>query len=180
MCALGKGSGGTLTILRSSFYLFSASSWEVHKAPLKLVRQALSWLFQWLCWKPSPSSFHCYFNKLYCTKCWVGLHLLVSGWTHASGGHVHAHVSSLNAELPLSPAFTACSSFDYGHSDSCEVRSHCSFGLHFSLNIDVKNLSCVSWPFVCFLWKKCLFSSSAHFLLFFYTEPHELFIHFWR
>ena len=35
------------------------------------------------------------------------------------------------------------------------------------VNIDVKNLSCVSWPFVCFLWKKCLFSSSAHFLLFF-------------
>ena len=38
---LGKGSGGTLTMLRYSFYLFSAASWEVYKAQLKLVR----WVF---------------------------------------------------------------------------------------------------------------------------------------
>ena len=39
---LGKGSGGILTILRYSFYLFSAASWKVYKALLKLVRQVLS------------------------------------------------------------------------------------------------------------------------------------------
>ena len=33
----GKGSGGTLTTLRYSFYLFSATSWKVYNAPLKPV-----------------------------------------------------------------------------------------------------------------------------------------------
>ena len=39
---LGKGSGGILTTLRYSFYLFSAASWKVYSAPLKPVRQVLS------------------------------------------------------------------------------------------------------------------------------------------
>ena len=34
---LGKGSGGILTTLRYSFYLFSATSWKVYSAPLKPV-----------------------------------------------------------------------------------------------------------------------------------------------
>ena len=33
-----------------------------------------------------------------------------------------------------SPAFIVCRLFDDGHSDWCEVRSHCSFDLHFSNN----------------------------------------------
>ena len=33
-----------------------------------------------------------------------------------------------------SPAFIVCSVFDDGHSDHCEVISHCSFDLHFSNN----------------------------------------------
>ena len=33
-----------------------------------------------------------------------------------------------------SPAFIACRLFDEGHSDLCEVISHCSFDLHFSDN----------------------------------------------
>ena len=33
-----------------------------------------------------------------------------------------------------SPAFIACRIFDDGHSDWCEVISHCSFDLHFSNN----------------------------------------------
>ena len=33
-----------------------------------------------------------------------------------------------------SPAFTVCRLFDDGHSDWCEVISHCSFDLHFSNN----------------------------------------------
>ena len=34
----------------------------------------------------------------------------------------------------LSPAFIVCRLFDDGHSDWCEVVSHCSFDLHFSDN----------------------------------------------
>ena len=37
-----------------------------------------------------------------------------------------------------------------GHSDQCEVISHCSFDLHFS-NSDVENLFMCLWPSVCFL-----------------------------
>ena len=33
-----------------------------------------------------------------------------------------------------SPAFTVCRLFDDGHSDQCEVISHCGFDLHFSNN----------------------------------------------
>ena len=33
-----------------------------------------------------------------------------------------------------SPAFIVCRLFDDGHSDLCEVISHCSFDLHFSNN----------------------------------------------
>ena len=33
-----------------------------------------------------------------------------------------------------SPAFIVCRLFDDGHSDSCEVISHCGFDLHFSNN----------------------------------------------
>ena len=39
---LGKGSDRTPTTLRYSFYLFSAASWKVYNAPLKLVRRVLS------------------------------------------------------------------------------------------------------------------------------------------
>ena len=39
---LGKGSGGTLTTLRHSFYLPSAASWGARKALLKLARRVLS------------------------------------------------------------------------------------------------------------------------------------------
>ena len=33
-----------------------------------------------------------------------------------------------------SPVFTVCRLFDDGHSDRCEVISHCSFDLNFSNN----------------------------------------------
>ena len=33
-----------------------------------------------------------------------------------------------------SPTVIVCRPFDDGHSDQCEVISHCSFGLHFSNN----------------------------------------------
>ena len=65
---LVKGSGGTLTTLSYSFYLFSAAGWEVYKSLLKLVRRVLSWPLP----VPLAGSFlyPCYFNKIY-TKLWV-------------------------------------------------------------------------------------------------------------
>ena len=36
---LGKGPNRTLTMLRYSFHLFSAASWEIYKVPLKLMMQ---------------------------------------------------------------------------------------------------------------------------------------------
>jgi len=36
--------------------------------------------------------------------------------------------------LHTSPAFIVCRLFDNSHSDWCEVISHCSFDLHFSIN----------------------------------------------
>ena len=42
MYDMGKGLGKILTALRYFFNLFSAATWEVYKAPLKLVRRVLS------------------------------------------------------------------------------------------------------------------------------------------
>ena len=63
-----------------------------------------------------------------------------------------------------SPAFIVCRLFDDGHSDWCEVIPLCSFDLQF----DVEHL------FICLLdickssLEKCLFRSSAHFLIEFF------------
>ena len=51
-----------------------------------------------------------------------------------------------------SPAFMVCRFFDAGHSHWCEVIPHCGFDVHFS------NSSCVCL-------EKCLFRSSAHYLI---------------
>ena len=66
---LGKGSNGTLTTLRYSFYLFSAASWEIYKVPHKLVR--------WILFLPTSDVYFRRFlcsvtlNKILHTKLWM-------------------------------------------------------------------------------------------------------------
>ena len=55
---------------------------------------------------------------------------------HSSHTNLHSHQLCKKGSLfyTPSPAFIVCRLFDDGHSDWCEVISHCSFDLHFSNN----------------------------------------------
>ena len=48
--------------------------------------------------------------------------------------HSHQQCKSVPFSSTPSPAFIVCRFFDDGHSDLCEVVSHCSFFLHYSDN----------------------------------------------
>ena len=49
-------------------------------------------------------------------------------------GYINVPSHQQCQRVPFSPAFIVCRLFDEGHSDPCEVTSHCSFELHFSDN----------------------------------------------
>ena len=55
---------------------------------------------------------------------------------HSDYINLHSHQQCSRGSLfsTLSPAFIVCRLLDDGHSDWCEVISHCSFDLHFSNN----------------------------------------------
>jgi len=69
--------------------------------------------------------------------------------------------------------------FDPSHSNRCEVRSHRGFDLRFLLSSDVAHLFTSLWVVCGSFWGKCLFRSSAHFLIcFFAVGLCEFFIYF--
>ena len=84
---------------------------------------------------------------------------------HSDCISLHSHQQCKS--FPFSPhplQHIACRLFDDGHSDLCEVISHCSFDLHFSNNEQCWasfHLLAICMSFL----EKCLFRSYSHFLI---------------
>ena len=85
---------------------------------------------------------------------------------HSDCINLHSYQQCKIVPFPPHPLqhFIVCRLFDDGHSDQCEVISHCSFDLHFS-----DNERCWASFHVLAICmsslEKCLFKSFSHFLI---------------
>ena len=58
---------------------------------------------------------------------------------------VPIYIPTNSATVLPSPEFIVCRLFDDGHSDQCDVISHCSFDLHFSNNEQLTIRDLIFW-----------------------------------
>ena len=99
--------------------------------------------------------------------------------SHSSLMNLHSHQQC--RRVPFCPfPFQHLFFIDFlkhGYSDRCEVTALCSLICITLINDDVDHnfmflAICISFM------EKCVFQSSAHFLIFFNIELHELFVYF--